>query len=102
MYIRTNILVARPLMYFVSCYITVEKKELNKTFVQRALSMLGKKKSAANILKYFSYIFIKKIGFCISQEIVSLRDYLHEMSKPVFWKNKKKYHQFVVCSPKKG
>ena len=32
-------------------------------------------------------------------QIVSIGDNLHEMSNPVFWKmkNKKKYHQFVIC-----
>ena len=29
-------------------------------------------------------------------QIVSLGDNLHEMSKPIFWANKK-YHQFVIC-----
>ena len=28
-------------------------------------------------------------------QIVSLGDNLRDMSKPVFWENKKKYHQFV-------
>ena len=31
-------------------------------------------------------------------QIVSIGDNLHDISKPVFLiKNKKKYHQFVIC-----
>ena len=33
------------------------------------------------------WYFFQKIGFDITIQIVSLRDSLHEMSKPIFWKN---------------
>ena len=37
-------------------------------------------------------------------QIVSNGDNLHEISKSVFWENKKKYHQFFACwiSPESG
>ena len=57
------------------------------------LSMLGKTfRQNWNIFLIFS----QKIGFQHYMQTVSCRDSLHEMSKPLFWKNKKKC-QYVVC-----
>ena len=59
--------------------------------------------SVDDILKYFSY-FSQKSRFWHFMQIVSNGGSLNEMSYPVFWENKKKYHQFVVCwtSPESG
>ena len=61
------------------------------------LSMLGKKKSADDILKPFLYIFSQKIGFGISCKLCSWRITCLNYQGQFYVKNKKTDHYFVVC-----
>ena len=76
-----------PLLYL---YYSVSASLLSNPYLIHAYNVAWWVKISDDILKYFSYIF-QIIGF------LSLGDNLHKMSNPIFWKNKEKYHQFVIC-----